>query len=68
MELADTNRRGIGFWKFNNDLLTDKVYIDLINSTVEDLKQNTNMANKIKLWEFIKCQIKTFTIDFLIQR
>ena len=35
MELSETNKRGRGFWKFNNDLLTDKVYIDLIKSTLE---------------------------------
>ena len=67
MELSETNKSSRGFWKFNNDLLTDKVYIDLIKSTLEELK-NTDMVDKNQLWEFIKCLIRTVTMDFSIQR
>ena len=34
IELSNTNKRGRGFWKFNNDLLTDKVYINLIRAKI----------------------------------
>ena len=49
-------------------MLTDKVYIDLIKSTIADINQNTKMADKNQLWEFTKCQIRTYTIDHSIQR
>ena len=31
MELSETEKRGQGTWKFNNNLLNDKHYIDLID-------------------------------------
>ena len=30
--------RGRGLWKFNNSLLTDKIYVDKVKETIERLK------------------------------
>ena len=68
IELSYTNRRGRGFWKFNNDLLTEQTYIELIKKTINNIKCNVNMTDKNQYWEFVKCQIRTKTIDYSIQR
>ena len=39
--------RGRGFWKFNNSLLTDKIYVDKVKETIERLKIQYEM-NKEK--------------------
>jgi exonuclease III len=31
-------KKGKGFWKLNNSLLTDKVYVDLIKQKIQDIK------------------------------
>ena len=62
LDITKTAKRGKGYWKFNNDLLIDKEYVLLINKSITDIKTNVNMADKIQLWEYVKCQIRTDTI------
>ena len=31
--------RGVGYWKFNNSLLTDKIYVDHVKATIRDVVQ-----------------------------
>lgn len=31
-------KRGRGFWKFNNALLTDKDYVNIVKKTINDVK------------------------------
>ena len=64
LDIAKTAKRGKGYWKFNNDLLIDKEYVLLINNSISDIKTNVNMADKIQLWEYVKCQIRTDTIPY----
>ena len=69
MEIIETQKRGKGYWKFNNDLLTDTDYVEKIKQTINNIRMdNCNIANKNTLWEYIKCQIRTDTIDFSIKR
>ena len=68
LELLDTQMRGKGFWKFNNNLLTDCIYIDIIKQVLKDIKKNVVMENKSQLWEFVKCKIRSETIAYSIQR
>lgn len=32
-------KRGRGFWKFNNSLLTDKDYVTIVKKTINDVKK-----------------------------
>ena len=57
LDLLNTQRRGKGFWKFNNSLLNDPVYISLIKETILNLKAEFITENKNTLWEFAKCKI-----------
>lgn len=40
--------RGRGYWKFNNSLLKDKNYIDLVKKTIEETKQ-TYIINELEI-------------------
>ena len=62
--LSNTSKRGKGFWKFNNDLLTDKDYINLIKLCIKNIKDSVQMENTNQLWEYIKCQIRTETMIY----
>ena len=68
LELAGTGRRGRGYWKFNNDLLTDLEYIELIKSVIKKSKNETEIIDKCLLWEHTKCQIRTETTRYSIKR
>ena len=59
--------RGPGFWKFNNSLLIDKEYLDLITAKIPEfvLKyHDIDVTDKGLLWELIKMEIRAATIAF----
>ena len=60
--------RGKSYWKFNNDLLMDKIYVEKINKSIHDIKHNVYMADKNQLWEYIKCQLRTDNILYASQK
>ena len=64
LSLPNTCKRGKSYWKFNNDLLTDKKYIENIKQIIQNIKQETTMENKNMLWEFTLCQIRTETMIY----
>ena len=39
------NERGRGYWKFNNSLLKDQQYIDLVTETILAVKQTYTVNN-----------------------
>ena len=56
---------GPGFWIFNNSLLTDSTYIELITkSTPEFVTKYLELEDKGLLWEMIKTEIRATTIIF----
>ena len=59
--------KSAGFWKFNNSLLSNKKYTDSLQKLISDMKTKLNSNDfddfQIK-WEFLKYQIRKFTIDF----
>jgi len=58
-------RRGPGTWKFNNTLLDDKNYVDLIRFLYPQiLEKYKDMENKQLLWELIKMEIRSKTISY----
>ena len=68
MELSETQKRGRGTWKFNNNLLNVKHYIDLIKRTISNVIQEAKFENKNVLWEYLKCQIRTDTMVYASQK
>ena len=65
IRVLNENRRGRSYWKFNNSLLSDNVYIEKMNKEIErckkeDLKDLTDPRVK---WDFLKYKVRNFTID-----
>ena len=57
--------RGPGFWKFNNSLLSDTKYVELLNFLIPEFaKKPQGTEDKGLFWEMIKMEIRTFTIKF----
>ena len=64
LNLLNTCKRGKSYWKFNNDLLTDKIYIEKIKTIIGKIKDEDQMENKNTLWEFTKCEIRGLTMKY----
>ena len=57
--------RGPGFWKFNNSLLSDTNYVDLLTFKIPMFaKKHEQVNDKGLYWEMIKMEIRAFTIAF----
>ena len=53
------SKRGPGLWKFNNSLLKDETYVNLISDSYPDIIQKYSNINDPKLkWELIKMEIR----------
>ena len=58
-------KRGPSFWKFNNSLLIDKDYIELISRKIPEFASKySEVADKGLLWEMIKMEIRAAAIVF----
>ena len=68
--LSNTNsKRGRGFWKFNSQLLHDKQYVDNINTLITKAEKDTaTMEDKGLRWDCIKCEIRTNTLSYSINK
>lgn len=54
-----------GFWKFNNSLLSDTNYVELLTFKIPMLaKKHEQVNDKGLYWERIKMEIRAFTIAF----
>ena len=59
------SKRGPGLWKFNNSLLKDETYVNLIQDSYPDIIQKYSNINDSKLkWELIKMEIRGLTIPY----
>lgn len=56
--------RGPGFWKFNVSLLHEPDYVELAKKCIFETKKNDINMNPSMLWEFMKCQVRTVTMQF----
>ena len=59
-----TNKRGLGYWKFNCTLLRDPEYVKKIKSVVRETMDIEGDINVGLLWETLKLKIRTDTIQF----
>ena len=67
--LEGEQKRGKGLWKLNTSLLLDSDYISLINKTINHAKADfENLTNKTLAWEYLKCQIRTESITYAINK
>ena len=60
---------GPGLWKFNNTLLKDENYIDLIEFYYPQfLNKYSEVVDEQLLWELIKMELRTKTIKYSTQK
>ena len=64
--ISANERRGRGFWKFNTSLLNDIDYVNKIKQCIHDVNAKCNYMNPNMLWDFMKCEIRTVTIEYSI--
>ena len=64
-EIQGELKRGPGSWKFNNQLLEDQNYANLINTfDPKILDKYKDVKSKKLLWEMIKMEIRSKTIQY----
>ena len=67
LQLKDMPTRGKGLWKFNNSLVSSDEYVEKmkiqISETLHMLDQD-KINDKHLRWEFLKYEIRKFTINF----
>lgn len=64
-EIPESIKRGPGTWKFNNSLLDDKIFCDLIRNLTADHISFLSAFNSFQdWWEFLKQSIKEESISF----
>ena len=65
INLNEEFKRGPGLWKFNNTLLQDECYVQLINDYYPCILQKyADVTDKQLLWELIKMEIRSETIRY----
>ena len=65
---SNETTHGPDFWKFNNSLLMDKCYAEMITKqTPEFIGKYCNLNDKGLFWEMIKMEIRTLTISLKIK-
>lgn len=68
----NNSKRGRGFWKFNNSVLTDKDYVNIVKKTINDVKMQYscpvyNADNLLNIIHVIQFTIKDQTfMDILL--
>ena len=64
-KIQNTQKRGKGFWKFNNSLLKDLTYIRKIKLCLTECKTKyKELSNKSLMWDTIKCELRTLTFSY----
>ena len=62
---TEASARGPGNWKFNNTLLKDNEYINLIKSNYPSFQEKYhNVESRDLHWELLKMEIRSTTIAF----
>lgn len=64
MELEPCNKRGPGVRKFNNQLLSNQSYIQLIEHFIQEVGEQNEQANANIKWERLKFRVKEENIRF----
>ena len=65
LQIDQTFKQGPGNWKFNNTLLKDKEYVNLIKNSFPSIQEKYHdVENKQLYWELLKMEIRSKTISY----
>ena len=63
------SQRGRSYWKFNNSLLTDNVFLGVMREKIDESSAVDYFHDDPRLgWEFMKYEIKEFTRKYFINK
>ena len=61
--------RGPGYWKFNNSLLKDSIFVNHMNTVIDNHTAGLDSKSDNQLeWELLKVKIKDFTRNYSKQK
>ena len=63
-----SGRKGKGYWKLNNALLSDQYYINCIKNIIQKVKLELSKENPQIKWEVCKIKIKEFSLKYSKQK
>lgn len=64
---VSSDKRGPGFWKFDNTLLSDPIFVQEMKALIQESLQE-EMENPTLKWEWLKFKIREFCIAFTIKQ
>ena len=68
-QLVDNYCFGKAYWKFNNSLCADPVFVNLLNEKIDEWKgQLTHINDKVLLWDFLKMKMREYIISYSKQK
>ena len=65
-DMSDNFVFGKSYWKFNNSLCEDKIFVETMFEKIRAFKEefSSQISNKILLWDFMKMKMREFIIKF----
>ena len=61
------SKTGPGYWKLNNQILEDSVFVDNINNIIENVTQDfATLKSHQLVWELLKIRIKEFSMHYFV--
>ena len=64
---ANQSEKGSGFWKLNNSLLDDQVYVDKIKNVIQEEMNKQYESNALR-WEMVKMEVRGTTIQYATRK
>ena len=66
---AKYSSKGPSYWKLNNSLLQDKVFIELMKSEIPKFYQEPEeLRNPMMRWEYLKYKVRDFSKQYSVDK
>ena len=65
-QTGESEKTRAGYWKFNNSLLSDLSYVMSMRNEIQNIQKDVIWVSEgLRVrWDFLKCKIKQFTMNF----
>ena len=61
----NSDNNGRGFWKNNSSLVYDEFYVENMKKLIKEINTSNEFNEDAQMkWEFLKYEIRKFTIDY----
>ena len=63
------DKRGLGYWKFNNSLINDEQFVSQMSSEIEDyFHEIMGISNPVIRWDFLKFKMRQLCMSYSKQK